>query len=158
MIKGASIHLVLALLWTFLGTPSWGRFIAGAVIVFVILAAFQSLLDIRSYIRRSLAFVKFLFVFTREFLLSNLNIARAVLTQKREDIVPDFIEYDITGLRPQEVLLLSQCITLTPGTTSVEISPDFSTLVIHAFDAKDPEAVCRGIDSTLRKAILEFTR
>ncbi len=108
--------------------------------------------------RRPLALLRFLFIFAREFLLANLAVARTVLSRKPVALHPDFIQYDLTGLTPNEILLLSHCITLTPGTCSVEVSRDLCTLVIHALDARDPDAVRTGIDQTLKAAILAFTR
>jgi multisubunit Na+/H+ antiporter MnhE subunit len=47
---------------------------------------------------------------------------------------------------------------LTPGTTTVAVSEDQRTLTIHALEAQDEVAVRMGIDRTLRKPMLEFTR
>jgi len=156
--KGLLIHLALALLWTALGDPSLGRFLVGLVLTFATLMALRRVFGVDAYVRRVLGFLRFLFVFAREFLKSNLTVARTVLFESRETLYPDFITYDLSGLRTGEILLLSHCITLTPGTTSVEVSDDGQTLVIHALDARDPDAVRQGIDTTLRAAILAFTR
>ena len=44
------------------------------------------------------------------------------------------------------------------GTTTVEISDDFKTLVFHALDAGNPPALRAAIDRTLKQPILSFTR
>lgn len=156
--KGLLIHLAFALLWSALGTPSPGRFLGGVLLGFAVLAVLRRVFGVETYVRRAWGFLRFLLVFTGEFLKSNLAVARTVLFEAKETLHPDFIRYDLTGLRLGEILLLSHCITLTPGTTSVEISPDHKTLVIHALDARDPDSLCRGIDTRLRAAILAFTR
>jgi multisubunit Na+/H+ antiporter MnhE subunit len=101
---------------------------------------------------------QFIQVFLREFTLANFSVARAVLFQSRETLHPNFITYDVTGLSPLETLLLSYCITLTPGTTAVDLEDEGRTLIIHALDAHDPERVRGNIDTTLRKALLRCTR
>lgn len=107
---------------------------------------------------RALGFVVFLLYFARALVLANLQLAKAVLFQRREDMTPGFLGYPVEGLSKLEILVLSHCITLTPGTTTVELSPDFTRLVIHAFDARDPEATVRDIRRELEAPILRWTR
>ncbi len=158
MIPSLVMNLVIAVIWQSLSGAGMVGFGTGLVVGFVMLGIFPNLLGSHEYARRVLAFFRFLKIFLREFVVSNLVIAKAVLFRKREDIHPNFLTYNIDGLRPWEVFLLSQCITLTPGTTAVEISPDFQTMVIHAFDADDPAAVRESIDRNLKAAILAFSR
>jgi multisubunit Na+/H+ antiporter MnhE subunit len=80
------------------------------------------------------------------------------LFQRREDLAPGFLTYPVERLSKLEILVLSHCITLTPGTTTVEISPDFTRLVLHALDARDAEATLRGIRDELEAPILRWTR
>lgn len=112
----------------------------------------------RAFWRRAPRLLVFLFCFARELVLANITMAKVVLFQKREDLAPDFLEYDTTGLSPFEIVVLTHCITLTPGTTSVELSDDTTRLVVHALDARDPAGVCRGIKATLESPLLGWTR
>lgn len=107
---------------------------------------------------RVVGFIAYLFHFTRELVLANIAMAKAVLFQKREDLAPGFVRYPIKGLSDFEVLLLTHSITLTPGTTSVEILEREGELVVHAFDARDPEAVRASIRQGLEKPLLAWTR
>lgn len=107
---------------------------------------------------RMLAFAAFLFHFTRELVLANIAVAKSVLFQPVSALAPDFITYPLDGLTDFEIVVLTHCITLTPGTTSVEVSEDRTTLVVHALDARDPQGVCDGIKKTLEAPILAWTR
>lgn len=106
--------------------------------------------------------VVWFFVFVLRFLwaliLANLVLARSVLFERRENLAPGFITYSTVGLSTFEVILLSHSITLTPGTTTVEIAGDFSHLVVHAFDAREPDSVISDIRVQLEQAILRWTR
>jgi multicomponent Na+:H+ antiporter subunit E len=113
---------------------------------------------VRAFWRRAPRLVVFLFCFARELILANITMAKIVLFQKREDLAPDFIEYDTTGLSPFEIVVLTHCITLTPGTTSVELSDDETRVVVHALDARDAAGVCLGIKNTLERPLLAWTR
>lgn len=156
--KALLTNLAIALLWMFLRGPSLASFAVGFAVGFALLALFRTVLGGEAYVRRTLGFLRFLVVFGREFLLANLNVARAALFRRRESIHPAFILYDVAGLTRYEILLLSYCITLTPGTTTVELADDFRTLILHALDSDDPDQVRRHIDSTLKAAVLRFTR
>lgn len=153
------INLSVAIIWLFLAArPSLAVFVVGWILGFVLLMLFRNIFHSEDYIRRSFGFFKFFFIFSREFIYSNLVIAWAALARRRRDIHPDFLEYDVSDLSPMETFLLAQSITLTPGTTAVDLVGGDRTLIIHAFDADHPEAIHEHIDRTLRSAILEFTR
>ena len=124
----------------------------------ILLWCFGDLFGAHSYLRRWTGAALFVLAFARAFLQSNATIAWMVLTRRREDIHPCFLTYDVSHLRGFELLLLSHCVTLTPGTTTVEISEDGKELIIHALDGDDPDAVRRSIRDVLEKPILRFTR
>lgn len=110
------------------------------------------------YFNRVVGFVAFLGVFAREMWNSTKGVADTVLRQEVDDLHPNLITLDSSDLSPLEILLLTHCITLTPGTTSVDVDPDKRWILIHALDGRHPEAVRQGIESSLRDAILRFTR
>ena len=108
--------------------------------------------------RRALCLVAFAGRFVRELIMANISVARDVLFKTREQLRPGFVIYDLRGLRDTEVVMLTHCITLTPGTTSVEVSADRASLVVHALDASDPDAVRASILEGLEKPLLAWTR
>lgn len=112
----------------------------------------------RSFWRRAPGVFVFMACFIRELVLANITMAKVVLFQKNTDLAPDFFAYDTTGLTSFEIVLLTHCITLTPGTTSVELNDEGTRLVVHALDARDPAAVCLGIKQTLERPLLGWTR
>ena len=112
----------------------------------------------RPWALRGLGFAAFLFHFTCELVLANIAVAKSVLFQPVSALVPDFISYPLEGLTDFEIVVLTHCITLTPGTTSVDVSEDGKVLVVHALDARDPQGVCDGIKKTLEAPILAWTR
>jgi multisubunit Na+/H+ antiporter MnhE subunit len=158
MIHGLVLHAGLAVAWLLLSRGGIPSLVFGAMAGYGFLWLFRDLLRVREYIRRTGGFVRFLAVFLRAFILSNIRLAQSILFQPLDAIHPGFIRYEVGELGRFELYLLAQCITLTPGTTTVEIADDGRALLLHAFEASDPAAVCAGIDATLKKAILEFTR
>jgi multicomponent Na+:H+ antiporter subunit E len=57
-----------------------------------------------------------------------------------------------------EITLLSNLITLTPGTLVIEVSEDNKTLYIHAMDIDDVEQAKLDIKNSFEKAIKEVSR
>lgn len=111
-----------------------------------------------SYFRRLFAFTLFLGLFAREMWNSTKAVAIAVMHQKVEDLHPNLVTLDTRSMSPFEILLLTQCITLTPGTTSVDVAEDKSWILVHALDGRKPKAVRDSIEGALRDPILRFTR
>lgn len=158
MSRGFAIHAATALVWLLLQRGGVTSLATGLLFGFGLMVLLRDLLGVGDYVRRVPAFFRFAMVFARELVLANISLARAVLFRPVDRIHAGFVDYSVEGMGPFEIYLLAQCITLTPGTTTVEVSADGRTLVLHAFDAADPDAVRAGIDATLKRAILEFTR
>lgn len=159
MIHSAGIHLTVALVWMFLsGNTSVGGLVVGLLGGFAMMAFFQNALDCRDYIRRVLAAAVFLGKFLLLVAASNLRIARAVLQKNAGALRGEFLTYPIRGLTPLEVLVLCQCIGLTPGTIVADRSPDGEALVLHAFASGTADEIRRSLDEGLKQGILAFTR
>lgn len=112
----------------------------------------------RSWWKRGWGLVWFVACFAKELVLANIAVARTVLFQHRRDLAPDFLTYDLGGLTEFEIVVLTHCITLTPGTTSVEVREGRRELLVHALDARDPEAVRVSIKQGLETPLLAWTR
>jgi multisubunit Na+/H+ antiporter MnhE subunit len=153
------LNLALALLWLLLRpVPTHTHVAIGFLLGFALIAAFRRLLGAEDYVRRSVGLFRFVFRFLSAFFRACASIFFLILFRPRRAMRPGFLNYDVTGLTRTEVLILAQSISLTPGTTTVEISEDFTTLELHAMDAADPDAVRRDIDTNLRAPLLEVTR
>ena len=157
--RSFALNLLLAVMWLLLSTvPTAAMFAVGFLLGFALIAIFHDVLDSGSYVRRVVALGRFALVFLWEFLVANGSVVRTVWFRSPASLHPNFITYDVAGLKPFEILLLSYCISLTPGSTTVEVSEDFNTLVLHALDAKDPDALRAQLDRVLKQGILRFTR
>jgi multicomponent Na+:H+ antiporter subunit E len=157
--KSFALNLLIATIWLLLSAePSVAAFALGGLLGFALLAVFHRVLGSGDYVRRVFAFARFAVVFAWEFLVANANVVWTVLFRARESLHPNFVTYDVAGLKPIEILLLSYCITLTPGTTAVKVTDDFQTLVVHVLHADDADAIRARLDRVLKHGILSFTR
>ena len=108
-------------------------------------------------IRRPWVLLRFLAVVLMDIVLANLVVARLILGRP-ERLRPAFIEVPLELESDLAISLLANTICLTPGTVSAQLSPDRRTLLVHALDAPDPEAVRAAIKSRYEaplKAVFE---
>jgi multisubunit Na+/H+ antiporter MnhE subunit len=153
------INIVIALLWIELKSDlSFQTFCVGLILGFLLIWIFKGLFRNHTYIRRTLGFLRFVFKFLSAFLKANMAIASSILIKTNHEINPNIITYGVSDLSKSEILVLSHCITLTPGTTTIDISQDLKQIYIHAFDASDPALVRKQIENDLKLPILEFMR
>jgi multicomponent Na+:H+ antiporter subunit E len=90
--------------------------------------------------------------------LACAQLFRLTLFARMSRLQPGFLIFDVSDLNRVEILLLSHTVSLTPGTNTVDISQDFKRLYLHVLDCRDPDAVRTGIERTLKRGILAFTR
>ena len=93
--------------------------------------------------------------FIRELLVSNLGVARIVLSP-RLHIRPGLIAYRTELKTDLAITTLAIIITLTPGTLTLEVSEDRTVLFIHALDIEEPGVVADSIRNSFEKRLLEL--
>lgn len=135
-----------------------GTFLGGFILGFLLLCVFRKIFGIRTYVRRMLAFSRFVPWFMKEFLQSNLAIAYAVVARENHELEPHFVTYDVSDLSEIEVFILSWVMSLTPGSVCAAISRDRTIMIVHVFHCPDEDEVRKTWDLNLRRRILEFTR
>lgn len=83
---------------------------------------------------------------------SSIAVARAVLS--REASAPSAIVAVPLSLKTDAgIVTLANCITLTPGTTSLHVATDRRTLYVHALDAPNAQATVAAIKETFEDRI-----
>jgi multicomponent Na+:H+ antiporter subunit E len=96
-------------------------------------------------------------LFVRDLILSAPRVA-AVVIRPRLDLRPALVAFPLTVTSDVEITLLANLITLTPGTLSVDVSPDRRHLLIHAIDVRDREGLIRSIREGLEAKVMEACR
>lgn len=105
-------------------------------------------------LRRAWRFTALVFVFLWELALSALNVASIVL-QPTLDVHPGILAYPLDVRTDREIAVLANLITLTPGTLSLDVSEDESTLYVHAImaEGEDGSDTIRKIKGSLEKHV-----
>lgn len=102
-------------------------------------------------VRRVLSFALF---FLWELIKANLRVTYAVLTLRRY-LRPGVIAIPLDLRGEVEITLLANCITLTPGTLSLDISADRRVLYVHAMYVDDVEQFRRELKAGLERRVQE---
>lgn len=112
-----------------------------------------------SLILRPYYIVRLFVLFLWDLLISSLQVARAVLSPG-DRVRPRFVTVPLQAARSDlEITLVANYITLTPGTLTVDVSPDRRTLLIHSLLAGDSgDDVRAGIQSEIEPRVLKATR
>ena len=148
-------NLLIAIAWMALtGAWSAGGFGLGLLIGAVLLTLLPSAGGGLRYGIRLLRVFRLVLVFGREFSLSVFRVFVLVL-RPRMSFAPRFFEFPLSVTSDLEIALLANLITLTPGTLTVDVTDDRSTLLVHAIDCTDPDAARREIADGFERLIKE---
>jgi multicomponent Na+:H+ antiporter subunit E len=159
--------LFLVLIWVSLqGTLSVGNVLLGLVFGGAILRVSAPLFDasdpaesrrltegIRP-LRRLWRVLVLLLVFLRELVVSALQVARYTV-QPTLRIRPAIVKYPLDVQTGREITLLANLISLTPGTLSLDVSPDGRSLYVHAMSVEtdDGSEIIDDIKGSLEKHV-----
>jgi multicomponent Na+:H+ antiporter subunit E len=152
------LNFILGFIWMFLSNDysslafAKGYFF-GILILFVLRRFFQH----RFYIYNVIAIIKLLYIFLIELVKSNISVLKVILSPKL-NLRPGIFALETELKKDWEITILSNLITLTPGTLVLEVSEDNKTLYIHAMDIDDVEQAKLDIKNTFEKAIKEVSR
>ncbi|WP_210617936.1 Na+/H+ antiporter subunit E [Mammaliicoccus lentus] len=152
------INVLLATLWMMLSeTYTFGAFIFGYLFgILFVLAALPLLPGKHLYLRPVWKAIVLAGIFMKELVLANIDVIKIVI-QKEIKNEPAFFAYPTELKKDWEITLLSQLITLTPGTIVVAISDDQKTLYIHSIDFSDIDSEISTIKDSFEKAIKEVS-
>ena len=101
---------------------------------------------------RTVKIIDFFFFYLKELVASNVKVAFDVLTPTHH-MSPAFLELPVEGLSDRQLLALSNLISMTPGTLSLDIRDDRSTLMIHCMYAKDPAAILENLSANYLRRV-----
>lgn len=149
------LNIALAIVWmALLGEFTVESFVEGFLMVLITLSITQVARGESSYFHRARVFITFILYFLWEMIVASFRIAFTVLWPWLR-IRPAVVAIPLDLETDDEVTLLANLITLTPGTLSLDVSNDRKTLYVHAFDVKDVPAFRQQIKSGFERRVRE---
>jgi multicomponent Na+:H+ antiporter subunit E len=145
------LNLLLAVVWCLItGAFTPWNFVAGMGIGALIVSGMQVGVGRTPYIVRIAQLARFGVYFVRILVQSNWVVAKAAMHPGMV-MRPRIIRYAVDRYTPGQRLALSSAITLTPGTLSVDISPDGKWLYLHCMFAESRDQAIADIDELAAK-------
>lgn len=151
-------NLALAVIWAAaLGELSLANLVAGFAIGFVILAVGSGFLRSGRYLQKSLRLVEFIGFFVGQLVLSSVRVAVDIVTP-RHRARPGIVAVALDAKSDGEITLLANLVSLTPGSLSLDVSADRTTLFVHVMFLDDVETCRRDIKLGFERRVLELLR
>jgi multicomponent Na+:H+ antiporter subunit E len=151
------LNLLLALAWMALtGQFDPLNFAAGFIFGYLLLRLLRPPDESLAYFNRGWRVIRFLIFYLKELLLANLRVAVAVLSPHL-NLTPAVVAIPLDARSDLAVVLLSNLITLTPGSLTLDVSTDCHILYVHTMHAEDIDKFRREIKN-LEKRVLEVTQ
>ncbi|EIO0104938.1 Na+/H+ antiporter subunit E [Staphylococcus pseudintermedius] len=149
------INLFLAIFWLFVSDSyTMNAFVLGYLFALLLVFLMRKLLPGRFYVITLYKVIKLVFVFLLELIKANIDVLRIIL-QPRIKNESTFFVYETDLEHPWQVALLSNLITLTPGTVVIGVNDDMKRLYIHCLNFSTKEEEVAGIKGSLEKAVRE---
>ncbi|MEW5979297.1 MAG: Na+/H+ antiporter subunit E [Acidobacteriota bacterium] len=151
-------NLLLAVAWAGLtGVFSLRSLAVGYGLGYALLYFVRDAHDRSAYHVRVLRGIGFGFYFLYELMVANLRVAWEVLSPTAR-LHSAVVEVPLDVESDAEITALSNLITLTPGTLSVDISRDRRVLYVHLLHVTNAEQARREIKEGLERRLLRLLR
>ena len=158
MQKQFLLNLLLTFVWVSLtGDFLFINFVFGFVLGYFILWTLNRNSDEGGYFERLPKVINFVFFVLYELLLANLQVAYDLITP-RYYTKPGIVRFELTARTDIEITLLSNLISLTPGTLILDVSDDKSVVYIHVMYIKDKEKFVKRIREGFERRLLDILR
>ena len=149
------MNLLLAGGWCALfGTFDLGTFLWGFLLAFAALRLSSPMLGQTAYFKRVLLAARLGAYFLYELTVSSFQVAWDVITPSHGSS-PGIIAVPLDIEEPIQITVLANLISLTPGSLSLDVSPDGKTLYVHEMFVDDPDETRRRIKTGFERLVRE---
>lgn len=150
------LSLLLLVVWLLLQqSVALGQWILGGVLAILIPVICRPFWEREPTIKRPLKLVGYFFRVLGDIVTANLQVSKLIL-DPRGRMRPAFVEYPLTLKESFPITILASTITMTPGTVSAHLRLDGKTLLIHALDVGDINALIDDIHQRYERPLLEI--
>jgi len=152
------LNIVFAAVFTLLlGSGSIGAFVSGFALGYLVLWVSSPLYPETGYFKKLPKTLNLAAFFVWELVMSTLQVGWDVITPRHINR-PGIIGVPLTARTDLEIFLVANLLSLTPGTLSVDLSEDKTTLYVHVMFLEDIDKTRADIKNGLERRILEVMR
>lgn len=150
------LSLFLWMIWLLLNnTMAAGHVVLGAILAIFIPWLSSAFWPEEVCIKRPLVLLRYILVVLWSIVVANINVARLILGRS-DKLQPGFIKLELSLKSPVGISMLSNTISLTPGTVSCDLSGDRRFLLIHALHIDDVDVIISDIKTRFEQPLLEI--
>lgn len=158
MQKRFLLNVMLTLIWIALtGAFTYINLIIGFIISYFVLWVISRNSEDKRYFTIAFKIIGFFFYFLYEMLKANVQVAYEVSTLHLH-MKPGIVKIELEAKTDLEITLLSNLISLTPGTLVLDVSDDRKVMYIHGMYLEDREKFIQSIKEGLEKPLLNIMR
>ena len=152
------LNILLSLSWIGLtGEFTPVNFIIGVMLGYLILWLAERGRESHGYFYKVPLVIRFILFFSWEVIKANFKVMYEIITP-RQKMKPGIVAIPLAARTDLEITVFANLITLTPGTLSLDVSDDRSTLYVHAMFIDDAEAFKNELKQELERRLLEVMR
>lgn len=147
--------LALVITWLLLNGFSLGHLLLGLALGVLIPLWVQPLRSNPSPPRHPAVIARLTWIVLVDIVQSNIDVARRILGPEK-NIHPGWVWVPLDLTDPQGIAILAGIITTTPGTLSVDLSPDRRHLLVHCFHLDSADDTIASIKQRYERPLLEI--
>lgn len=156
-------NILWALSWLAVtGTFTWRQFFIGFLLSYLVLSYVYTKSEKKYFNGVNLKFllkipkiIVFFLYFLWEIIIANMRVACYIM-MPNDRMRPGVIAVPLSVKSEIEIVIFANMITLTPGTLSLDVSPDRKTLYVHSIAIDDAEKLKRDLKNSFEKRIQEI--
>nr|WP_298410796.1 Na+/H+ antiporter subunit E [uncultured Halomonas sp.] len=150
------LSIVLLIVWLLLQQSfGLGHWLLGGALAFVIPLTVAPFYEQPSILKRPGLMARYALRVFGDIIVANLQVSWIIL-DPRGRMNPAFIVYPLQLKEKFPITVLASTITLTPGTVSAHLRMDGKSLLIHALDVDDIDAVIHEIHERYERPLMEI--
>ncbi len=150
------LSILLLMVWLLLvRSTAFGQLLLGSFLAVIIPLGTHRFWDLQPLVGKPMLLLRFVLRVLGDIIVANIEVAWLIANPWRR-LRPHFIEYPLMVEQRFTITLLANTISLTPGTVSANLRMDGKTLLIHALDVEDEDALIRTIRERYERPLKEI--
>lgn len=151
------LSAALFLVWLFLnGSLTATQLALGAIVAITVPLVIERRSHVRPFEGRRVALsLRLMARVAVDIVRSNLELAARIIGPESA-LRPRYLWVPVALESPAGIAILCSIVTLTPGTVSVDVSPDRRRLLVHAFDVESERDLAESIKTRYEQVLMEI--
>lgn len=150
------LSLLLLVVWLLMvRSLAFGHLLLGSALAVAIPLFTYRFWDVQPRVKRPGLLLRFILRVLGDIIIANFQVAWLIINPWQRSC-PHFVEYPLMLEERFTITLLANTISLTPGTVSANLRMDGKTLLVHALNVEDEDALIAEIRDRYERPLKEI--